>query len=226
MAARKPALTLDEERFVDEYLIDRNGSAAYRRVHPGTRSSTACEQASRLLKKKKVAAAVQKGIAALRRRTKVSAERVIRELSRLAFFDIGEAYDLSSDDWVPLSPRAMPYDTRRAIVGVKIRRRRLASKATGEDGKPLDEIYEVESVEYKFADKLAALDKLMRHLGLYKDLPPLELLLACLPPEVATPVRTALAFAVAGQANGSPQTADGPTAEAIPIGGEVDSFLK
>lgn len=188
MAKKKSALTVSEERFVEEYLIDRNGTAAYIRANPDTKRSTAAEMASRLLKKSNITKALKAGSRELARQCRVSAAREIRGMALLANYDIGAAFDLTRDDWVPLPPRKIPYETRQAIVGFKVTRRRLKA---GDD-----EEYEVESVEYKFADKIAARDKLMRHLGLYKDLPPLEVLLAAIGPDIAEVVRRALAQAV------------------------------
>ena len=178
-------LTPDEERFVDEYLIDRNGTAAYIRVHPKAKRMTASTEAYRLLKKPHIAKAVTLGNQAIARRAKVSQDTIVRGFARLAFYDIGSAMDLSKDVPVFLAPRHIPYEVRQAIQSVKITRRKLKSGP--------DEDYEVENVEYKFADKLNALDKLSRHLGLYKDLTPLEVLLALLPAELREPVRASLA---------------------------------
>jgi phage terminase small subunit len=196
----KPRLTPDEERFVEEYLIDRNGTAAYIRVHPGAKRSTAGTESYRLLKKPQIAKEVKAASRELRRACKTSAAAEVRKLALLANYDIGGAFDLTADGWVILPPRLIPYEVRQAIVGVKFKKR----YERGADGKP--EL--VEDVEYKFADKLAARDKLMRHLGLYNDLPPLEVLLAALPPDLAEAVRTALAAKV--HAGGSDQDAQPP----------------
>lgn len=207
MARKKSiGLTPSEERFVEEYLIDRNGTAAYIRANPGTRRTTAGELSSRLLKKVKVKDAIAKASQELRRACKTSAVKEVKGLALLANYDIGAAFDLTADEWVPLPPRQIPYETRQAIVGVKVRRRRIV----GDDEAPAV----VETVEFRFADKLAARDKLMRHLGLYKDLPPLEVLLAALPPEVAEAVRAGLAAAV--QRRGDPGRGPAP---GIPLPG-------
>ncbi len=170
MAKRKPALTPTEERFVDEYLIDRNGTAAYMRVFPGVKRRTAGELSYRLLKKVEIKSAIAAGSRSLAKACRVSAETEARGLAMLANYDIGAAFDLSKDEWVPLPPRLIPYEVRQAIVGVKINKR-------------------AGTVEYRFADKIAARDKLMRHLGLYKDLPPLETVLGFLPRELADEIR-------------------------------------
>jgi phage terminase small subunit len=196
VAKRKSALSPDEERFVEEYLIDRNGTAAYMRANPETKRRTAGELAYRLLKKVVIRKAIASGSKAIGKACRVSAQTEVRGLAMLANYDIGAAFDLSKDGWVPLPPRLIPYEVRQAIVGVKIRRR------PGDDGG------EVETVEIKFADKIAARDKLMRHLGLYQDLPPLEVLLSALPEGVAETVRAALAQTVhAGRGAGGDQPA-------------------
>jgi phage terminase small subunit len=187
MAAKTPRLTPEQERFVDEYLVDLNGTAAYTRAVPGTKRSTAAEQASRLLRRLQVAAALKRARRGLARRAGIRAADVIRELARIAFVDIGSIFDLAADGPVLRPPRAIPVDTRRAIKGAKIKRRRLRSR------RGTDVIEEVEEVEYRFCDKVAALDKLCRHLGLYKDLPPLAAVLALLPPDLAGEIRRRLA---------------------------------
>jgi len=187
MASKPPKLKPDDERFVDEYLIDRNGTAAYLRVHPHVKRRTAGESASKLLKKNNIQAAIKAGSKQLQKQARFSAAREVRELALLANYDIGAAFDLSVEDWVPLPPRLIPYEVRKCIVGVKVK------PILDKDGNVVEK-----QVELKFADKLAARDKLMRHLGLYKDLPVVEVLLAALPPEQANAVRAALAASVHG----------------------------
>lgn len=210
--ARGKKLTPDEERFVDEYLIDRNGTAAYVRAFPGTKRASAGKMAARMKAKAAVKAAIADGLSELRRACRTSAANEVKGLALLANYDVGGAFDLSKDDWVLLPPRQIPIETRLAIVGIKFKRRR----ETGPGGVTRAT---VEDVEYKFADKLAARDKLMRHLGLYKDLPPLEVLLAALPTDVAQAVRAALAAAVlAGRDRGGGGAANGGRADPPPGG--------
>lgn len=76
-----------EQRFVDEYLVDLNGSQAYMRAVPGTAEKTARTMASRLLAKVDVQAAISAGQAAMQERTQVTAERVVREIALIAFAD-------------------------------------------------------------------------------------------------------------------------------------------
>src|SRR5581483_7695954 len=134
--------------------------------------------AARLLAKVRVRRAVARGKARLRRRFGDAQERAVRELLRLAFSDIGDVVDLTDRDHPRLKPHAdIPPDARRAVQEIGRTRH---------------------GVRVRMADKLAALDKVFRHLGLFRDLPPLEVLLGALPPAVAEAVRAALAAQVHG----------------------------
>lgn len=78
---RAPAHGLTDlvDRFVNEYLIDLNGTQAYLRVKPGSKETTARTEASKLLAKPNVAAAVAKAKAERAARTEITADTAIRE---------------------------------------------------------------------------------------------------------------------------------------------------
>lgn len=194
----EPALTPDEERFVEEYLIDPNGTTAYLRVHPGVKRTTAADAAYRLLRKPEISEAVRRGRRLLASRCKASAEDVLRGLAALAFYDIGAATDLTRNELVLLPPRDIPFEVRQAITAVKVKKRTVA-RADGSTE-------ETQEIEYRFANKLAALDALARHLGLFQDLPPLEVLLNALPPKIADTVRAALAAALHADGISAPES--------------------
>ena len=80
-------------------------------------------------------------------RTKVTADRVITELSRLAFFDVGQLYD---QDGQLRRPDELPPAVRAAISEIDVK--------VLKDG--------VVNVKYKTYDKLQALKTIMIHLGL------------------------------------------------------------
>lgn len=212
MPAKKGAtdtqLSDDEARFVEEYLIDRNGTSAYCRTYPESSRANAASAAHYLLKKPKVQAAIRSGTKDLERMTRVSAAKVIQHAATIAFLDLGELFDLSVNDFKPKAPREVPIDIRRALQGAVVTRKKLKTDD--------DEDYETERIEYKLPDKNAALEKLFKNLGLYNELSPLEVLLAALPPDVAATVRAALAAKVHGGGTGEPLKP-----EPI-IGGEAD----
>lgn len=151
-------LTPKQQRFVEEYLIDLNGKQAA--IRTGYSPKTAEVQASRLLSKANVAAAVQRGMEARSRRALVTADEVVLELKKLGFANMldyirvdneGEAYiDLSSVD----------RDKAAAIQEV--------TSEVYTDGRG-DNARDVKRTKFKLTDKRAALVDLGRHLGLFKD---------------------------------------------------------
>ena len=138
-------MTDKQERFCQEYMIDLNATKAA--IRAGYSPKTANEQAGRLL----VNVSIQNRIAQLQaeqsRRTGISADRVLRELAKVAFANAGDIVD--ADD-ATLKEDASP-DDLAAVQSVKV-------KVFGEDG--------VER-EIKLADKLKALDLIGRHLGMF-----------------------------------------------------------
>ena len=78
-APRKSAVTHLDERFIQEYLVDLNGTQAYLRAVPGTKENTARVLASRLLTKVDIQAAIRKARKEREIRTEISADRVIQE---------------------------------------------------------------------------------------------------------------------------------------------------
>lgn len=94
-AARPPAaapapvvaegLDARQQRFVDEYLVDLNGTQAA--IRAGYSAKTAAEQAYDLLRRPHIASAVAAGQAAIQERTQVTAARVVREIALIAFAD-------------------------------------------------------------------------------------------------------------------------------------------
>ncbi|AJX00547.1 terminase small subunit [Burkholderia gladioli] len=71
-------LTPKQQRFVEEYLLDLNGSAAARRA--GYSERTANEQAVRLLANVSVQSAIAAAMAARSERTKIDQDRIVQEL--------------------------------------------------------------------------------------------------------------------------------------------------
>ncbi len=144
-------LTPKQQRFVDEYLIDFNASAAARRAGYGEKN--ACKIGPELLGKDVVSEAVRAGQAKLQRKTLISAERVLAETARLAFADPAALFDAAGK---LLHVPDMPQSVRRAISSVKVKR-----IPGGEDRPP------EETVEVRFWSKNDALEKLGKRLGIF-----------------------------------------------------------
>lgn len=76
-----------QQRFVDEYLVDLNGTQAYIRAVPGTPIRTAETMAARWLGRVEVQAAVQAGRAAMQERTQVTADKLLLQAAQIVFAD-------------------------------------------------------------------------------------------------------------------------------------------
>ena len=142
-------LTTKQRRFVDEYLVDMNAAAAARRAGYGDRSAD--QHGSFLTHRPNVAAAIEARLAERRARLQVTAERVIAELARIAFADIGAILDWSSKDVALKPPGEISPDDRAAIQEIAVVKRNdgLATRVI-------------------LHDKERALEVLCRYLGLFR----------------------------------------------------------
>lgn len=149
------ALTVKQQRFVDEYLIDLNGKQAA--IRAGYSEKTAEQGAVQLLRNTKVKFAVDKAIAERAKRTEVTADRVIQELSRLAFSDLRKVLSKGGN---LVSPLEWDDDTAAAISSIEV-----VSKPGDVDAEGNRAVEHVSKI--KVWDKNSALEKLGKHLGLY-----------------------------------------------------------
>ena len=109
------SLTPKQALFVREYLVCLNATKAAERA--GYSAKTAHAQGSRLLKNAEVAAAVAKANEERLQRVEVSADEILRELKRLAFFDIADAFD-NNNKLKDL--KDIPEDARHALAGMEV----------------------------------------------------------------------------------------------------------
>ncbi len=141
-------MTPKQKRFIEEYLIDLNATAAAKRAGYSKRSAN--HYGWRLLRHPAVIAAIEKAQAARAERTRVTADKVVKELAKVAF---GDPRRLLS--WGP--------------GGVVLRESSELSEA---DAALVSEISETRNAaggsrRVKLRCKLAALTALGRHLGLF-----------------------------------------------------------
>lgn len=83
-------ITPSEERFVEEYLIDLNGTQAYLRAYPGAQANSARVQASRLLADPNVAEAIAAAKAIRSQKTGITAEVALEHVWGIATADVRE----------------------------------------------------------------------------------------------------------------------------------------
>jgi phage terminase small subunit len=151
-------LTPKQQRFVDEYLVDLNATAAYERAGYKARASARNVNASRLLANAKVRAAVDAAIAARAEATGVTQARVLTELELLAFSSV-DHYVLDDSGNVRLAAHA-PAQALRAVSSIK---RRVTTRGTGDNASTTHE------VELKLWSKPETLRMAGQHLGMFKE---------------------------------------------------------
>ena len=216
MPGEKPKLTPNQRRFVEEYLIDRNGVQAYfrafgRKNKKGkSRSYMATNQAAMaLLQNPTVRAELHAAERDYARRCRIKADKVLAETAAIAFHDPIDLFDLSDDTPKLRSVCEIPMRARKAIASIKVKRTPVYEYEDGERKRMPDD----ESViELKLWNKMDALDKLMTHLGLAREITPLDALLSSLPPAVGEQLRRALAGDVPGEGD---QGSNGETGDGI-----------
>jgi phage terminase small subunit len=145
--APPPSLTARQRRFVEEYLQDCNAAAAARRAGYSERS--AGPLARRLMTNPEITRAIRAAMDERSYRLKLSAERVLLELARIAFSDIGRIIDWSGDALVVEPPGRLSPDDRAAISEIAV--------IPGDGPRKF-------AVKVKMHDKQQALKLLARHL--------------------------------------------------------------
>ena len=144
---KKGRLSPRHQRFVDEYLIDLNAAtAAVRAGYAGTKASN---YGGWLLRRPKIAAAIDAALAAREEKARITSERILQEYGRMAFADIR-----NFAEWGP--------------GGITLREKSDLSDA---DAAAIADIHPQgangKGGRIKLYDKMAALDALARHLGLF-----------------------------------------------------------
>ncbi len=150
------ALTPNQERFVEEYLLDLNATQAA--IRAGYSAKTANEQGSRLLANANVRDAIDAAKKARSERTEITADLILKELLMIARVDLAQAYDESGR---LKNIHDIPEDVRRAIAGIEVDE---LFEGHGEDREKIGDTRKV-----KFWDKPRALELLGKHLKLFTD---------------------------------------------------------
>lgn len=134
-----------EARFVEEYLVDLNAGAAA--VRAGYSAKHKYATGWDLLRKPEIQAAIQSAQKERSHRTGITQDRVLREIALLGFADLSEFASWGPNGLELKDSETLDPERRRAIVSVSQTQHGLT---------------------IKLADKLVALEKLCRHLGLYE----------------------------------------------------------
>ena len=148
-------LTGKQELFVDEYLVDFNGTQAA--IRAGYSRKTARAIASENLKKPSIQAEIKRRTRHRKKQSETRAERVIAELTQIAFANFADILDANGDfkdlkDWPP--------ETCAAVLSFRSVER---YSGQGENRKMV-----AKRVSVKMRDKLKALKLLLAYYGMPK----------------------------------------------------------
>ena len=160
--------------FANEYLIDLNGTRAYKEAYPHVKNdNTAAAAATRLMNNPEVKDYIDKRIKDRLERIEVTQDDVIQELAAIAFAN-GSDYakvvtkpvmiQTSEGDYVPAldSEGNQMYCQAVEITETdKLSRRQIKAISGIKQGK--------NGIELTTYDKVKALELLGRHLGMFKD---------------------------------------------------------
>jgi len=143
------SLTNKQNKFCQEYIIDLNATQAA--IRAGYSKNTARIIGSENLTKPDIQQKLAELQAETAKRNEVNVDMIIVELKELGFSNIADfMYD---GKMLPLAE--VEKDRLKAVSQVKL------TRTSNDDS-------ERETIEFKFYDKLSALDKLARHLGFYE----------------------------------------------------------
>lgn len=145
-------LTARQKAFVEEYLIDLNGTQACLRA--GYSKKGAYTQASVLLSYPKIMKAIQEKMAERSKRTEITQDRVLEEYAKIAFCDVRQFFN---DDGT-VRPVSEWSNEMAACIGA------LDVVESGGDEAMMAIVKKL-----KLIDRTKALDSLARHLGMFKD---------------------------------------------------------
>lgn len=139
-------LTEKQKRFCEEYLIDLNATQAA--IRAGYSSETAGSIGFENLKKTEIRARIDAAIAERSKRTGVTADRVVRELAKLAFVNAADVIDTQHGEVLENASR----DDTACISAVRVKTREDFTER-----------------EIRLCDKTKALELLGKHLGMFSD---------------------------------------------------------
>lgn len=150
------SLTPRQSLFVSEYLVDLNATRAAKAA--GYSEKTAEAARSRLLRNVKVAAAIEMRAAERSKKLEITADRVLKELARLAFFDPRQFFNA---DGSVKQISELDEDTARALAGMEVEE---MFEGRGDDRRQVGVLR-----KYKLADKKGALELLGKHFSLFTE---------------------------------------------------------
>lgn len=160
-----PELRERERLFLSEYIKDYNGTEACKRL--GYSHGCSHVVASRILKQDDVREALVKYEKDLASRYIHTKDRVIKEMSIIAFSDIAD-YFTEEGELRVRNLKELPTHVTRAIKKIKMFKKSRVLAKDGIEGRKGDEIGDIR-IEFELYDKIASLVRVGQEIGIFKD---------------------------------------------------------
>lgn len=159
--ASKGEAAAKRDLFVKAFIAN-GGNATQAAITAGYSKKTARSAASRMLTHVDVASAIDAQRKASSEAAGLTVERTLREVARLAYFDPRKLYDATGN----LKPvHELDDDTAAALAGVEVVEMAGAAAIGGDAG---IQHVAMHTKKIKYWDKNSALEKAMKHFGLYE----------------------------------------------------------
>lgn len=156
-ASEKP-LTPKQQRFVEEYLIDLNGTRAA--IRAGYSQKTAFIIAYENLNKPYIVAAIAKAQDERSKRVHITQDDVLKEIAKLGFSNMLDYMSVNDSGLIFTDFSRLTRETAAAIQELVI------DEYVEKDG---DDLHPIKKTRFKIADKRGALELLGKHLGMFAD---------------------------------------------------------
>ncbi len=153
---RKRVLTAKQLRFIEEYQVDLNATQAA--IRSGYSRRRAGEIGYQLLQKTTVQQAIAVKRKELSQQLGLKSEQIVRQAACIAFSDLRKLFDESG---ALKHIEEVDKDTASAIASIEV----VEARGMPADGTHVPRY----TKRVRFWDKNAALEKLMKYLGLFKE---------------------------------------------------------
>jgi phage terminase small subunit len=147
-------LTEQQYLFIEEYLSDPS-SRTKAAIRAGYVPSNASAAASHLMKNPRIKEIIEDRQKERAHRLGINEDRVLKELRNIAFANLKEIMELNEEGETTINLDKLDTDSASALGEVSI---------SSKGGK-----VKVKTTKVRLHDKLAALEKLGKHLGMFKD---------------------------------------------------------
>lgn len=159
-------LTELQKRFVDEFIIEPIATKAYIKAGYKATGHAAEVNASKLLKKPAIQEYLAQRSKDRSKRTEITQDRVLQELAKIGFANIADYLKVDGTDYqAGTDSEGTPVMRRGKFVDI--------FESDTIDRTKLDAVAEIrqtkEGIAIKLHDKVSALEKIGRHLGMFND---------------------------------------------------------